>query len=1197
VLRYKLLQYGLQQMLSPDRFIASCRSWSDFWDRARELSKIEKGRAFERLTQLYLQTVPEYRTELKHIWLLSEVPGDVRRRLKLPGPRDEGIDLIARTRRGEYWAIQTKFRSERDKPLSRGELATFSSLAFHTCNNIALAVVAHTATKPVGKRHLLPKTVEIGFDRWRSLDDDAAWAWQAILAQLKGQAPRPKARSPRPYQQAAISAAKNHFIRDGAARGRLIMPCGTGKSLTAFWIADALDAKAILVAVPSLVLISQSLRDWAREFLAQNVMPDWLCVCSDESVGELESDKFVGEVYDLGLPTHTEPNEIAKLLRARSSGPKIVFTTYQSSRKLAAAARKAGTKFDLAIIDEAHKTVGLHSKTFATVLSDKKIKIGRRLFMTATERVFRGDRDDVLSMDDEGDYGPRFYQLSFKDAIRQGIISDYKILTMTVSDGHMKQLIDQNHILNLNSRDLDDAEAQAVAAGIALKRTYRNYQIKHAISFHRSIRAADRFREQQDALNRLRDIGPRTTNLHISSKKAAGQRSELLQEFVRYKRSLITNARCLTEGVDIPSVDCVMFADPKQSRIDIVQAAGRALRNAEGKEFGYIVLPLIVPEKMDFAEFAETTAFRQVVQTITALSTQDERITAEFRAIERGQISSGKIIEIDGDVAVGMKIKLGDFAAAISTRIWDSVGRVNWRVFDDARNHARSLHLKNSFQWKIYARSNERPPDIPVHPAYIYRRDWRGWKDWLGRGRSPPIRKTQGFAKARAFARSLGLKSFADWRAFARSSRRPEDIPTQPWKRYRNKGWNGIDDWLGTSRKAPIKTKMSFVDARAFARSLKLKSLKEWNAFASSGRLPSDIPADPAHAYKGQGWVNLADWLGTERRVRSYQEARAFVRKLGLQSAAEWREWSRSGKRPPDIPSAPDHTYANDGWLNWFDWLGNAKPKRPFVEARAFIRSLGLKSIREWKQYAASKELPFDIPARPQDALAYGKEGWAGYDDWLGKRKVKCPFAEARAFARSLKLKTVLEWQRYTRSKSFPPDIPKAPDQGYAADGWIDWGDWLGTGRRRNWRAEKRPFKEARAFIRSLHLTNWRDFASSGKRPKDIPASPDIAYANEGWAGFEDWMGTQRQRYLPFKVAREFARSLHLVTQREWQRYCKSHFLPSNILKDPRKVYAKDGWIGFPDWLGSDQRHNTEIGLSTKPVRSEATAQSNIEPL
>jgi predicted helicase len=519
-------------------------------------------------------------------------------------------------------------------------LGTFTSLAFNTCINVSLAVVAHTATKPISKRHLMRNTVEIGLDRWQSLDHEA---WSLIVGRLKGRAARPKPRSPKPHQRDAISAAKRHFIGGNAARGRLIMPCGTGKSLAAFWIAQALGAQTVVVAVPSLALIRQSVADWAREFLAHDKEPDWICVCSDETVGNLERDEFVGEVYELGLPTHTHPKELALRLRAPSKAPRIVFTTYQSSHKLAAAARQARVTFDLAILDEAHKTVGARSKQFATLLQNKKMKVRYRLFMTATERVFKGDGDDVLSMDnDEKDYGKRFFELSYKEAIRRRMISDYKILTTTVSDGHIRQLIADNRILNLNLRNLDEAEAQSAAAGIALKRVFKGNGIKHAISFHRNIRAADRFREQQDALNGLRNLGPKTTNRHISSKKTAGERSALLREFVDHKHSLITNARCLTEGVDVPETDCVLFADPKQSRIDIVQAAGRALRRSRGKEYGYILLPLIVPRKMNFDDFAETTAFRQVARTITAMSTQDGRIADEFRAIERGTYRAEK---------------------------------------------------------------------------------------------------------------------------------------------------------------------------------------------------------------------------------------------------------------------------------------------------------------------------------------------------------------------------------------------------------------------------------------------------------------------------------------------------------------------------------------------------------------------------
>jgi hypothetical protein len=174
---------------------------------------------------------------------------------------------------------------ERDKPLSRRALGTFTSLAFNTCLNVSLAVVAHTGTKPVSKRHLMRNTVEIGLDRWQSLDHEA---WSLIVGRLKGRAARPGPRNPKPHQRDAIAAAKRHFIGGNAARGRLIMPCGTGKSLTAFWIAQALEAKTVVVAVPSLALIRQSVTDWTREFLAHGQIPDWICVCSDETVGNVE---------------------------------------------------------------------------------------------------------------------------------------------------------------------------------------------------------------------------------------------------------------------------------------------------------------------------------------------------------------------------------------------------------------------------------------------------------------------------------------------------------------------------------------------------------------------------------------------------------------------------------------------------------------------------------------------------------------------------------------------------------------------------------------------------------------------------------------------------------------------------------------------------------------------------------------------
>jgi hypothetical protein len=210
-----------------DQIIAEARCWDDFWITLRGLdSGSKRGAAFERLTQLYLQTAPEYRTQLRHVWLLNEVPENVAAHLNLPRV-DEGIDIVAETRSGEFWAVQCKFRSATEQHLNRTDLATFTSLAFAHCQNIALAVVAHTSAKPVGKRKYMGRTVEIGLDHWLELDKDR---WSLITARLQGRAERPSARLPRPHQERAINAARAYYVDQGAARGRLIMPCGTGKS-------------------------------------------------------------------------------------------------------------------------------------------------------------------------------------------------------------------------------------------------------------------------------------------------------------------------------------------------------------------------------------------------------------------------------------------------------------------------------------------------------------------------------------------------------------------------------------------------------------------------------------------------------------------------------------------------------------------------------------------------------------------------------------------------------------------------------------------------------------------------------------------------------------------------------------------------------------------------------------------------------
>ena len=907
------------------------KTWADFYSylvHPQRTAK-EKGDAFEKLTLRVLQRHPEYQSKLKNVWLLSEVPAGVRKKLKLP-VRDEGIDLIAETVDGDYWAIQCKFKRDPCKAVTRTNLATFAQLAFAHCQHIRFGLVFHASDYPIRKLNLLGATGSRGKDFFDQLSDED---WSNIVAE------KPKAiipRKPRKHQKDAVQASTKHYSQRGVSRGKLIMPCGTGKSLTAFWVSEALEAKKILVAVPSLSLIKQSIADWTREFVARGIKPDWLVICSDETAAKREKDEFTESIGDLGIDATTNPARIQAFLKKRS-GVKIVFSTYQSGSVLAKEALKQKFSFDLGIFDEAHRTVGVEEKLFSHLLSDKNISIKNRLFMTATERVVRGSKDDVYSMDDQSVYGDCFYQMTFKQAIEADppIICDYKIITVSVTDAEVEEMIHNRHFVSVEGMK-DDQRSDALVAAVAINKVIRKFGAKHLISFHRSIQAADSFKELQSEV--FEASKQKISTFHISSKKSTGERASLINEFRDAPRALITNARCLQEGVDIPAVDTVVFADPKQSVVDIVQAAGRAMRRFEGKKFGMIVLPLPVPDKVDPEAFFEGTEFRQIARVITALSTQDQRIVEEFRVGEQQPRGKSKIVEMDFDLPLTEKIGLEDFSRKVFLKVWEKVGRVNWRPFEEARAFVRSLSLysfKEYRKWSGGAIQSQtlpsRPCDIPTNPQKVYQSAFIGWGDFLGTGKAHPGERSKKFftfERARQFVRS---KRFSGQREFREWCRQVGDerIPAAPDRQYANKGWTTWGDFFGTGFVQSNKRKFrSYIQAEQFVRRLNLTSESQWRVWANSPARPQDIPYKPDRNYAGKGWKDWGVFLGTFRiadgkRVwRDFERARSFVKKQKLSGEAEWRRWSKSPAKPDDVPASPTKVYKNKGWISWPDWLG-----------------------------------------------------------------------------------------------------------------------------------------------------------------------------------------------------------------------------------------------------------------------------------
>ena len=333
----------------------------------------------------------------------------------------------------------------------------------------------------------------------------------------------------------------------------------------------------------------------------------------------------------------------------------------------------------------------------------------------------------------------------------------------------------------------------------------------------------------------------------------------------------------------------------------------------------------------------------------------------------------------------------------------ESSGSIEWRMFGEARVFARSLSLKSKEDWVEWCMSKERPRDIQADPCLVYDGEggpWHGWPDFLGRKyKSSGSRRRSRwlpFEEARSYARSLGFRNHREWRGWRKAQDIPPAIPSDPDHVYKDKGWLSWGDFLGYKEGNVPGDWRAFEEARSYARSLGLKSQKEWWEWSQSGLSPHDIPSDPHAFYEDKGWLSWGDFLGFNKgnvagEWRSFEEARSYVRSLGLKTEKEWREWRKSGLRPHDIHSSPDQLYKKEGWLSWGDFLGyrpghvarkrSSTKKRSLTEARDYVRKLGLKSYKEWEEWSKSGQRPSDIPSRPDQV--YKGKGWLSWGDFL----------------------------------------------------------------------------------------------------------------------------------------------------------------------------------------------------------------------
>jgi len=668
--------------------VENIQTWDKLERKIADLpTEMHRGKAFEEFCHAFFLLDPVF--QFKAVYSQNNIPHSVRQRLGYPGIQDLGIDGVGITHEGWIFAYQAKFRSDRKVTPSLRELSTFFTLSDKADWRITIA-----------NSNKLPTSIDdrvrhsrVLADRFDNLEPDF---FHRLTTYLRTQCISPPTKkTPHITQQEAIEAALSHYEKYN--RGQLILPCGAGKTLASIWISEKLGGKNILIMVPSLSLLSQTLREWA---INASMPFRYLCVCSDTTV-DLGNDSPIENIYDMDVPVSTGYEAIRDFLSDTTSRTSIVFSTYQSSKVLSEAVSKSGITFDIGIFDEAHRTAGTKIGPWGIALDDENIPITRRIFMTATPKIYaphitkKAQEEDVLicSMDNTDMYGSPFYEIGFAEAVKRGHITDYKVIVICVTDSEVKEVIEKGGkvITDLNH----EWDAKALAKRIALAKGIRAYGLRKAFTFHGKVDSAKAFTDTSKSHgihNIFKLIGPergRQRNVgffHVNGTMSSGTRSNILKEFESVEIGIMSNARCLVEGVNIPAVDMVAFIDPKRSLIDIVQATGRAMRKADWKEHGYVFIPVFLEDDSDPEKIINNSDFATVWEVLQAMLDQDQRIqgiVSRMRVLQ-GKGEEGSQAWKDAMTEYGEKVEFYDlptkidknwFIDRLNTKIVEIIGR------------------------------------------------------------------------------------------------------------------------------------------------------------------------------------------------------------------------------------------------------------------------------------------------------------------------------------------------------------------------------------------------------------------------------------------------------------------------------------------------------------------------------------------
>jgi predicted helicase len=656
--------------------MSSLHDLLDFY-RSTALTEREKGNYFEELILCYLKNEASYRDLYEKVWTYADWAAE-----QGLDKRDVGIDLVAQTGgAGEFHAIQCKLYAS-DYRLQKSDIDSFFTASGQKpfVHRVIVSSTNHWSEHAADAlRDQQPPVSKIDLFDLESSQID----WEAYRPK---EAPTLKQRKIlRPHQERAVEEVLLGLAT--ADRGKLIMACGTGKTFTSLKIAEQMAGagKRVLFLVPSLALLSQSLTEWTQE---SAVPLHSFAVCSDGDVGKKrkkDDDTVQTFTHELRYPATTDSKRLAVEMNRRhdSENMSVVFSTYHSIEVISEAQHKHGmSEFDLIICDEAHRTTGStfaneDESTFVKVHDAAFILAAKRLYMTATPRIYgeyakaTAERDNVAlyGMDDVALYGEELHVITFSEAVQRGLLVDYKVIVLAVEEAHVSRRIqgllkDEN-----NQLKVDDAakivgcwkalSKQGVAENLAgdaaaMQRAVAFCQVievsdsakTHKVSskniagmFQKVVEAyqASAAEDDEEASQTARGLSCEAR--HVDGSMSASEKEERLawlkNEPPEDTCRILSNVRCLSEGVDVPALDAVLFLTPRNSQVDVVQSVGRVMRNAPGKKRGYVVLPVVIPAGVEPHEaLNDNKTYKVVWQVLQALRSHDDRFDAMVNKLD-----------------------------------------------------------------------------------------------------------------------------------------------------------------------------------------------------------------------------------------------------------------------------------------------------------------------------------------------------------------------------------------------------------------------------------------------------------------------------------------------------------------------------------------------------------------------------------